>query len=184
MQESWYLHVLVSIRRGRGYKVLVIPRNYLSVSIDLDHLEIVFHNETKIVVSLAIINIFDIVVNGGIGLVPRHGRICCSYLVKGDERGNGRAVRWIHLHNNGLLITETKHEEHAVIVDFTTRDGRNGKGNVVKEFTPFPVTFKIYCIGESMVIGGRSVVLRCGVSCYDDELIHWVEHCATNFLIF
>ena len=81
MQESRDLHVLVCVCTRSRHIVLVVPRYDLSVTIDIDHQEIVFHNETHIVVSLAIINIFDIVVNGGIGLVPRHGRISGSYLV-------------------------------------------------------------------------------------------------------
>jgi hypothetical protein len=161
---------------------LVVPRYNLSVSINLDHLEGVIHNETNIVVSLAIINVFYIVVNGGVGLVPRHGRICCSYLVKRDERGNG-TVRWVQLHHNWLLITETKHEELAVIVDLTTRDSRNGIGNVVEELTPFPVTVKVNSISETMVIGGWDVILGGGVTSNDDLLVSLIKNGTADFLI-
>jgi len=81
MQEPWNLHIFVGIRARSRHIVLVVPSYDLRVSINFYYLEIVLHNETNIVVGLAIINIFDIVVNGGIGLVPRHGCIGGSYLV-------------------------------------------------------------------------------------------------------
>ena len=84
VHTSWVINILVKeiwvlvISARRVYReittvlVLVVPNHILSVSVDFEHLQVVFHNERYVIVRLLIIHIRHIVMNSTISGVPRN----------------------------------------------------------------------------------------------------------------
>jgi hypothetical protein len=121
-------------------------------------------------------------VDGSISHVPWDVCIRGSNLLERHELEDS-SIDGVQLHDDWHGITLTQQHKIVVVVNLASRYGRDGITHIVEEFTPLPVTIEINSVGESMVIGCRCIILRGGITGNNDELVDWVEDCATNFLI-
>lgn len=80
--------------------VLVVPLDFLSISVDLENLQVVQHNEGHIVVRETVVLVSDIMVDGSISHVPWDVCIRGSNLLERNELEDS-SIDGVQLHDHG-----------------------------------------------------------------------------------
>lgn len=80
--------------------VLVVPLDFLSISVDLENLQVVQHNEGHIVVRETVVLVSDIMVDGSISHVPWDVCIRGSNLLERHELEDS-SIDGVQLHDHG-----------------------------------------------------------------------------------